>query len=229
MISSDAKDFITKALIKDKDDRYDAKMLLDHAWIHKQVKEPEVGERAQLDIFNNLREFRDVTVFQSGVLSFIVNLKATSEELEELKNLFIQLDKSKDGTLSMEEIRDGMDLVLGKMPGSKAKYEDLMRSLDKDGNGVIDYTEFITGAIDKAVMLSKLNLQAAFKLIDRDNSGMITLDELKAVFGGGHGDDKDESLWIEIMSEVDKNNDNQISFDEFTDVMTQLLKKQHLR
>ena len=31
------------------------------------------------------------------------------------------------------------------------------------------------------------------------------------------------------MGEVDKNNDNQISFDEFTEVMTQLLRKQHLR
>ena len=48
-----------------------------------------------------------------------------------------------------------MDQVIGKLPGAKGKYEDLMVSLDKDGNGVIDYTEFITGAIDKAVMLSK--------------------------------------------------------------------------
>lgn len=102
-----------------------------------------------------------------------------------------------------------------------------MISLDKDGNGVIDYTEFITGAIDKNTMLSKQNLLSAFKLIDGDNSGLITIDELKAVFGGSHVDEKDENLWTEIMAEVDKNNDNQISFEEFTDVMTHLLKKQH--
>ncbi len=119
-----------------------------------------------------------------------------------------------------------MEQIIGKMSGNKGKYEDLMRSLDKDGNGVIDYTEFITGAIDKATMLSKQNLISAFKLIDRDNSGMITIDELKAVFGGNHADEKDENLWIDIMKEVDKNNDNQISFEEFTDVMTQLLKRQ---
>lgn len=100
-----------------------------------------------------------------------------------------------------------------------------MQSLDKDGNGVIDYTEFITGAIDKVALLNKKNLEAAFKMLDVDNSGMITVDELKAVFDT-HGDKKDETLWLEIMKEVDKNNDNQISFEEFTDVMTQLLKKQ---
>ena len=78
--------------------------------------------------------------------------------------------------------------------------------MDKDGNGVIDYTEFITAAIDKATILNKENLRAAFELLDTDNSGMITIDELKAVFDT-HGD-KDEHLWVEIMQEVDKNRDN---------------------
>ena len=37
-----------------------------------------------------------------------------------------------------------------------------MNSLDKNGDGVIDFTEFITAAIDKAVVLNKDNLKAAF-------------------------------------------------------------------
>jgi len=101
-----------------------------------------------------------------------------------------------------------------------------MKALDKDGNGMIDYTEFITAAIDKAAIINKNNLRAAFNMIDKDNSGTITVEELKAVFDS-HGE-KDESLWKEIMDEVDKNNDNVISFDEFMDVMTDLLKKKHL-
>jgi calcium-dependent protein kinase len=59
-----------------------------------------------------------------------------------------------------------------------------MEVLDKNGDGVIDFSEFITAAIDKAVMLSKDNLLSAFKMIDKDNSGMITVDELKAAFDG---------------------------------------------
>lgn len=87
-----------------------------------------------------------------------------------------------------------------------AHYEDLMMSIDKNGDGVIDFTEFITAAIDKAVILNKDNLVAAFRLIDKDNSGMITVDELKAVFDT-HGQ-KDASLWQDIMDEVDLNKDN---------------------
>jgi Ca2+-binding EF-hand superfamily protein len=41
-----------------------------------------------------------------------------------------------------------------------------MEALDKDGNGVIDYQEFITAAIDKAALLNKKNLISAFQLID---------------------------------------------------------------
>jgi Ca2+-binding EF-hand superfamily protein len=34
-------------------------------------------------------------------------MKTTSEEIEELKNLFIELDTSKDGLLQIEEIERG--------------------------------------------------------------------------------------------------------------------------
>lgn len=61
-------------------------------------------------------------------------------------------------------------------------------------------------------------------MLDQDDSGLITVDELKAVFDT-QGTKKDESLWVEIMTEVDKNGDNQISFDEFTDVMTNFITR----
>ena len=119
-----------------------------------------------------------------------------------------------------------MQDMLGIFKGDIEQYQDLMDSVDRNGDGVIDFTEFITAAIDKAFILSKDNLAAAFKMIDKDNSGMITIEELKAAFDN-HGE-KDESLWQEIMEEVDSNKDNQISFDEFINAMSSLLKKKHV-
>ena len=129
--------------------------------------------------------------------------------------------------MSLDEIKVGMEQIFGEMKGNAKEYNELMASMDKDGNGFIDYTEFITAAINKATILNKDNLLTAFKLLDTDNSGMITVDELKATFDA-HGD-KDDAVWKEIMTEVDKNGDNQISLDEFMDVMTELLKKKALK
>jgi calcium-dependent protein kinase len=161
-------------------------------------------------------------LFQSGILSFIVALKTTSKELEELKQIFIKLDTSRDGTLSLQEIQEGMNLITGSDKGGMKDYVELMKSLDKDGDGSIDYTEFITGAIDKATLLNVDNLTAAFKLLDADNSGTISIEELKHGFDS-HGE-KDDEIWKEIMAEADKNKDGQISFEEFTEVMSSLMK-----
>ena len=100
--------------------------------------------------------------FQVGVLSFLVGMKTSSEELEELKQLFLQLDTSKDGTLSIDELKAGIKLIKGKLKTSKIDYVDMMKSMDQDGNGVIDYTEFITAAIDKVALLNKKNIISAF-------------------------------------------------------------------
>ena len=75
-----------------------------------------------------------------------------------------------------------MNKIEGPFKFNQREYMSLMTSLDKDGNGVIDYQEFITAAIDKVNLLNKKNLISAFQLLDLDNSGMITIDELKAAF-----------------------------------------------
>lgn len=55
-----------------------------------------------------------------------------------------------------------MEKVLGTLKGSAKENADLMKALDKDGNGKIDYTEFITAAIDKTMFLNRDTLKAAF-------------------------------------------------------------------
>lgn len=57
-------------------------------------------------------------------------------------------------------------------------------------------------------------------MLDQNNDGSVTQDELKQIFGSGHVSQRGEQIWDEIMSEVDKNNDGVISFEEFEEAMT---------
>lgn len=68
-------------------------------------------------------------------------------------------------------------------------------------------------------MTSIEKLQSAFRMFDKDGSGLVSADELKTVLEGA-GDADFEKL----IKEVDGNNDGEISFEEFTTMMRRLEK-----
>ena len=65
-----------------------------------------------------------------------------------------------------------------------------------------------------------MNMKNAFKMIDRDGNGYITVAEIKEAFDiySNNGD----KIYKEIMSEVDKNHDGLITFDEFSEAMNKV-------
>jgi calcium-dependent protein kinase len=76
--------------------------------------------------------------------------------------------------------------------------------------------------INKNNLLSKERLETAFKMFDKDGSGKISIPELKENFGG---DKVPDSVWKEIIREVDDNEDGEISYQEFKEMMLKLLAK----
>ena len=98
----------------------------------------------------------------------------------------------------------------------------MIKSIDLDGNGVIDYNEFLTCTMNKEKILKNENLEICFKAFDSDNSGKISLDEISAIFNNGNKDktDKEELEALKKMiKEADEKGDGEISFKEFKDLM----------
>ena len=54
----------------------------------------------------------------------------------------------------------------------------MISAVDSNGDGLIDYDEFMTAAANRAKLLNKENLKAAFKVLDANGDGKITPDEL---------------------------------------------------
>ncbi|KAJ8646414.1 hypothetical protein MRB53_008162 [Persea americana] len=88
---------------------------------------------------------------------------------------------------------------------------------DADGNGTIDYDEFITATMHMNRMDREDHLYTAFQYFDKDHSGYITTEELEqALREFGMHDGRDIK---EIISEVDSDNDGRINYDEFCAMM----------
>lgn len=126
-------------------------------------------------------------------------------------------DKDGNGVISMEEFR-GVLQQLGQDPTDE-ELTFMMKSVDTDQNGVVDFDEFVT------MMRSHLTdagskptaedeLQEVFSVFDKDKDGYISFDELKlAMINLG------ERLTTEelkaMMVAADKDGNELIDFDEF--------------
>merc|ERR1719162_829485 len=94
-----------------------------------------------------------------------------------------------------------------------ADLQKVMEDVDADGNGSIDYTEFLAASLDKRTYLREDVCWAAFQVFDRDGDGSITLDELKLVLKDGSVTEVAGAEQIEaLLSEVDENGDGVIDF-----------------
>lgn len=82
-----------------------------------------------------------------------------------------------------------------------------------DGDGSVNYSEFITAATNWKQTLNRQNLQTAFEMFDKDGNGTISLDELKQALGGD--DFASNDIYVRMMEEADTNNDGEIDLDEF--------------
>ena len=95
-----------------------------------------------------------------------------------------------------------------------------------DNDGYIGYEEFVRGAVNKEYFIQPNILKFAFRYFDKDDSGEITLDEIKELFYDSIPDKKQVNEYIDaIIKEVDLNNDKKVSFDEFSDVMKTMIKQ----
>merc|ERR1712110_594739 len=71
------KDFLMQALDKNPEKRWSAHELLNHEWITTMVEEEVMSKKETQVFLANLAGFKDATLFQSSVITFLVRLKSS--------------------------------------------------------------------------------------------------------------------------------------------------------
>ena len=61
--------------------------------------------------------------------------------------------------------------------------QKIIRNIDLNQNGQIEYSEFVSAACSLTNVLTEKNLKQAFDLFDLDQNGQITPRELKHILG----------------------------------------------
>jgi calcium-dependent protein kinase len=103
-ISDKAKDLIKKMLC-DASTRYSAQDVLSHAWIKEKESLPQIS-LSNINV-DSLKNYKNNNKLKKAVLTFIAS-RLKEDEIKSLKDIFNQFDKNHDGTLTLEEMREGI-------------------------------------------------------------------------------------------------------------------------
>ncbi|CAN0901024.1 Calcium-dependent protein kinase 9 [Linum grandiflorum] len=211
-ISNSAKDLVRKMLTQDPKRRITSAQVLEHPWL----KEGGEASDKPIDsaVLSRMKQFRAMNKLKKLALKVIAE-NLSKDEIQGLKAMFANIDTDNSGTITYEELKSGLARLGSKL--SEAEVKQLMDAADVDGNGTIDYIEFITATMHRHRLERDEHLYKAFQYFDKDSSGFITKDELETAMKE-YGIADDETI-REIIAEVDTDNDGRINYEEFCAMM----------
>jgi len=221
-ISEEAKDLIRKLLNKNQKNRLSAVEALSHPWIQNiDMKRINFLSIETLNaIVTNLYKYNAVQILQQASIAFIVHNLISRNMTKELRKCFIQFDTNGDGRLDKQELINGLKTVDTKN-NLEQEVDRVMNIIDVDGNGFIEYEEFLRASIDINKILTDDNIKIVFQLFDVNNTGKITPMELKRVMDINTTDVSDE-VWAQIIDDIDLDKDGVISYSEFKGMLNKV-------
>ena len=141
----------------------------------------------------------------------------SEERITEFKAAFELFDKDRDGAINNKELGTVMR-NLGQNP-SEEELKQLIREVDLNGDGTIDFKEFLCLMVKKMDDTDiDLELHDAFKFFDMDKDGYITSLELRNGMNN-LGDEYTPEEAEEMIKEGDLDNDGKINYDEFMKII----------
>ena len=169
-ISAQAKNLLLQMCHKDAKVRLTSQQVLDHPWMTGELRDS--GPPIQLgdEVTKRLRGYTAMNRLQKDAMRVIAS-NMSPDEVHGLQIFFASLDVNGDGSISLDELRAGLD-----RRGSAMMQDELlavMHGIDLDNNNSIDYTEFLAATMTRSKAREEKNLLAVFRSLDADGNGMV--------------------------------------------------------
>jgi calmodulin len=138
-------------------------------------------------------------------------------KMKEYRDAFDMYDKDRDGYITGKEITNVMKRLY--QDATEADINGLVQSIDRDGNGKIDFQEFV-------LMMCKQGPESeaeeevinAFRVFDNDNDGVISASELRH-YMTSLGDKLTDEEVDHMIREADVDGNGYINYEEFVRIM----------
>ena len=185
--------------------------------VEESCLESHATEEFKNRVRHNLVKYADMGEFRRLALNVIAK-KSTSTDIFELRKVFDEFDSLNTGTLTMEEFKT----ALAKFNYSEKDIKEVFRKIDVNKTDVINYTEFLAATLEAQGTIEEYRLAEAFDMLDDDDSGYISKENLKRLLG-----EKTDDVYIErLIAEADFKRDGRISYEEFLQVFSSEQQKQ---
>lgn len=152
-----------------------------------------------------------VSVFKRACLNML-SWSLGVEERKQVRDAFLQIDKDRSGTITINEFKQAVEQNLQI---DDETLEKAFKALDASHKDEVHYHEFLAAMVASRIHLHDHTLQVAFRRFDVDNSGFITVENLREVLGQTFEGNEVQSL----LSELNLKNDGAISYDEWLEYL----------
>lgn len=212
-VSESAKSLVQQMLEPNPKLRLTAEQVLEHPWLQNEKKAPNVplGDVVRA----RLKQFSMMNRLKKKAMRVIAD-HLMIDEVEVIREMFKSMDSDNDGKVTFEELKAGLQKVGSQLTEIEMKM--LMEAADVDGNGILDYGEFVAITIHLQKMENDEHLRKAFMFFDKNGSGFIEIDELREALRDNTGHIDPEVL-NDIVKEVDADKDGLISYEDFVGMM----------
>lgn len=186
-ISDEAKDFIKKLLIVDPTQRLTAAQAQEHAWIQTNFKAKDRAPSGMIlqEAVADLRIANEMSSFHKIVMTAVAHRMSTRDLLS-MRKAFDVIDVDNSGMISLDEFKEAM----AQTKVSKQELEKMFSSVEVIKDGKMSYIEFLASTIEFHSKINEAALVEAFHLLDKDNNGYLSPEDIMRVYPTNSDDAK---------------------------------------
>ncbi|CAB9514194.1 MAP kinase-activated protein kinase 2 (Fragment) [Seminavis robusta] len=218
-IGGDAKGFVKRILTLDAATRPSATNAMENGWFDslrdKDQNVLPISDAVMDRVQATIQTFAGYSILKKLALLVIAH-QSIDEEIGFLRRLFLQrFDTEKaNANVSFPEFKEALK--------EHYNYSDdelwtMFCGMDIDGTNKVSFTEFLAASIEAHGLIEEERIAEAFDRIDCDDSGYITVDNLRDVLGDEVDDDFIDELVNQVKTTGDEEEDrhNIISYEDF--------------